>query len=307
MSKTAGDNLLSRLTSRGVLFGVAALLGAIWLFNTMGRDSLPSAPPKQAANPPAAAPAVPATATGDVPVRTTSAAAAPAFSAEQKTAIEGIVKDYLLRNPELMLDVQRALEERMEQQQAERMQRGITENAKLLFRSPTSPVAGNAEGDVTVVEFFDYNCGYCKRALPDLAELIEKDSKVRIVLKEMPILSKGSFEVAKLALAAGLQGKYWEFHSAMLETQGQLNETVGLRVAERLGLDVERLKKDAESSEGRKELEETQGLARRLGIQGTPHFIVGNRVVPGAPEGLVDVLAEQIDAVRKDGSCEKIC
>ena len=155
------------------------------------------------------------------------------------------------------------------------------------------------------IEFFDYNCGYCKKAFGDVAKLVDKDKKVRLILKEFPILSKGSEEAAKVALAAKMQGKYWEFHRAMLESQGQANEASALRVAEKLGLDMPRLKKDMASAEVKKEIEDTRKLATKMGIQGTPHFIVGDRIIPGAPENLLELLNKHVGEVRKDGC--KVC
>ena len=144
---------------------------------------------------------------------------------------------------------------------------------------------------MTVIEFFDYNCGYCKKAFPEVAQLVEKDKQVKVIFKEFPILSKGSEEAARVALAAKMQGKYWEFHRAMLEAQGQANEAGALRVAEKLGLDMARLKKDMASAEVKKEIDDTRKLATKLGIQGTPHFLVGDRIIPGAPENLLEQMA----------------
>ena len=143
-------------------------------------------------------------------------AAASPFTAEQKAAIEKIIKDYLLANPEVMMDVQNALEAKMETLQAERLKLTLKESADEIFRRPNAPIAGNPNGDITVVEFFDYNCGYCKRAFSDIAKMVEKDPKVKVVFKELPILSKGSEEAAKVALAAQMQGKYWEVHRTLL-------------------------------------------------------------------------------------------
>ena len=156
-----------------------------------------------------------------------------------------------------------------------------------------------------VIEFFDYNCGYCKKAFLDIAKLVDKDKKVRVIMKEFPILSKGSEEAAKVALAAKMQGKYWEFHRALLQSQGQANEATSLRVAEKLGLDMARIKKDMASPEVQKEIDDTRELATKMGIQGTPHFIVGDRIIPGAPENLAELLGKHVEEVRKDGC--KVC
>jgi protein-disulfide isomerase len=228
------------------------------------------------------------------------------LSADQRREIETVIKEYLLNNPEVIVEVQQALEAKQEKLQAERLKVAMKENAAEIFRSPTAPIVGNPKGDVTVVEFFDYNCGYCKKALPDLAKLVERDKNVKVVLKEFPILSKGSEETAKVALAAKLQGKYWEFHRAMLTTPGTATEASSLRVAEKAGLDMARLKRDIDAPEVKKELEDTRALAQRMGIQGTPYFLVGDQVIPGAPDGLADVLLQKVAEIRKAGGC-KVC
>jgi protein-disulfide isomerase len=138
-----------------------------------------------------------------------------------------------------------------------------------------------------------------------VARLIEKDKHVRFILKEFPILNKGSVEAAKVALAARMQGKYWEFHRAMLASPGQANEASALRVAEKVGLDMARLKKDMTSAEVKKELEDTSALARKLRIQGTPHFMIGDRIIPGAPEDLLEQMTKLVAQVRKEGC--KVC
>ena len=204
-----------------------------------------------------------------------------------------------------MLEVQNALESKMDKIQAERMAVAIKENSAELYRPVASPVVGNAKGDVPVIEFFDYNCGYCKKALSEVSHLIDKDKKVRLILKEFPILAKGSEEASRVALAAKMQGKYWEFHRAMLESQGQANEASALRVAEKIGLDMTKVKKDMASPEVKKEIEDTRLLATKMGIQGTPHFIIGDRIIAGAPENLTEMLNKHVADVRKDGC--KVC
>jgi protein-disulfide isomerase len=227
------------------------------------------------------------------------------LSPGQRKEIESIVKDYLLNNPEVLLEIQSALEAKMDKLQAERTAAVIKGSATEIFRPAFSPVVGNAKGDVPIVEFFDYNCGYCKRAFGDVAKLIEKEKQVRFILKELPILSKGSEEASRVALAAKMQGKYWEFHRAMLENQGQANEASALRVAEKVGVDMAKLKKDMASPQVQKEIDETRALATKLGIQGTPHFMVADRVIPGAPENLLERMSSLVAEVRKEGC--KVC
>ena len=177
----------------------------------------------------------------------------------------------------------------------------MAKNAKEIYRGENSSVAGDPQGDVTVVEFFDYNCGYCKRGLPEVQRLIHDDKKVRFVFKELPILSKGSEEAARVALAAKRQGKYWEFHQALLGSKGQAHEATALKAAESLGLDMGKLKTDMASDEVKKELQGDLQLAKELGVNGTPHFLVGDKSIPGAPDDLHDQLETLVNGYRKTG------
>lgn len=282
----------------GALLGPAILLMGAAL--AVGQNQLPA--PAAAQAPKAETAATPAPASDAGPQTT---AAADGLSAAQRKEVESIIRNYLVNNPEVMMEVQNALEAKMDKIQAERTALAIRENATQIFRPSSSPVVGNAKGDVTVIEFFDYNCPYCKKAFHELATLIEKDKQVKVILKEFPILSKGSEEAAKVALAMKLQGKYWDFHRAIQEVQGQVNEAASLRVAEKLGADMAKLRKDMASPEVKKEIDETRALAARLGIQGTPHFLVGDRIIPGAPENLLEQMQKLVMEVRKEGC--KVC
>jgi protein-disulfide isomerase len=199
--------------------------------------------------------------------------------------------------------VQTALEEKMEKDQAQKFKVAITENAAEIYRQPNAPVAGNPDGDITVVEFFDYNCGYCKRGLHDIVKLAQSDPKIRLVFKELPILSKGSQEASHVALAARQQGKYWEVHQALLSAKGHLDEASALKIVEGLniGLDMEKLKKDMASPEVAAEIERSEALAKKMGVNGTPHFLVGDRAIPGAPDDLYDQLSRHVADMRKQG------
>ncbi|MEZ5851805.1 MAG: DsbA family protein [Hyphomicrobiaceae bacterium] len=228
----------------------------------------------------------------------TPATGAAAFTQEQKSAIEKIVKEYLLRNPEVFLEVQQALESKMEKIQAERLQSVLKENATDIYRRANSPVAGNPQGDVTIVEFFDYNCGYCKKAFRDISKLVDQDKKVRLVLKELPILSRGSEQASRVALAAKMQGKYWEAHRALLTIRGEANEQTALRAVEKLGLDMAKLRKDIESPEVKGEIAFVRGLAQKMNVQGTPHFLVGDRSIAGAPGDLLEQISKHVSDLR---------
>ena len=285
--------------------GASLLAPAILLVGTtlaVGQNA--GSQPPASAEAPAAAASTASPAPAAAPA-STPAGKASAFSPAQREELTQIVKDILIANPEIMLEVQNALEARMDKIQTERMAVALKENANELFRPTGSPIAGNPKGDLPVIEFFDYNCGYCKKAFTEVSSFIEKDKKTRFILKEFPILSKGSEEAARVALAAKMQGKYWEFHRAMLESTGQANEATALKTAEKLGIDMARLKRDMGSAEVKKEIEDTRALAAKMGIQGTPHFIVGDKIIPGAPENLAELLSKHASEVRKDGC--KVC
>src|SRR6516164_10069385 len=147
------------------------------------------------------------------------------------------------------------LDKRQVAEQSAQQQKAISKNADAIFRSPVSPVAGNPNGDVSVVEFFDYNCPYCRRSLPDVLKLINEDGKVRLVLKELPILSDESAAAAKLALASNKQGKYFEMYQKLFSEPGKADKEKALRVAKELALDVDHLQKDAEDPEIQKSLD----------------------------------------------------
>jgi protein-disulfide isomerase len=283
--------------------GLALIAPAIVLLGSVvaiGQNTQPAAAPSA---PPPVAQAAPAPTPVPPPVASAPARSAPSesLSAAQRKEVHGLIKEFLVSNPEILIEVQNALETKMDKLQNERVAAAIKGNAKEIFRPAASPVIGNAKGDVTVLEFFDYNCGYCKRAFGDVARLVEQDSQVKLIMKELPILSKGSEETAKVALAAKMQGKYWEFHRAMIEAPGQAGEASALRVAEKLNLDMAKLKKDMASAVVKKEIDDTRALAQKLGIQGTPHFFVGDRIIPGAPENLYEQMSKLVAEVRKEG------
>jgi protein-disulfide isomerase len=213
-------------------------------------------------------------------------------------ARQAMVRDALLADPEIVRDAFIALQGREEAAQAAQRKQALAAAAEQVFRSPADFVAGNPEGDVTLVEFFDYNCGYCKRAMADMDRLLEADPDLRFVLKEFPILGPGSVEAAKVSVAVSKQARdrFLEFHRTLLSSRGQVDGARALQVAGELGLDVERLKADAARPEVDEVLGDSQRLAIRLGINGTPGYVVGEEVIPGAIG--YDGLAENVAAVR---------
>jgi protein-disulfide isomerase len=241
--------------------------------------------------------AVPA---GAAPGSAAASATSP-FSAEQKSAIETIIKDYLVAHPEIGLEMQSALEAKMQKEQDEKTKAFVSDNAKVIYRDPNAAVAGNPNGDITVVEFFDYNCGYCKRGFNQVQKLIDSDKNVRFVFKELPIINEASEPVSRIALAARLQGKYWEMHKALIGLKGLINEAAALKAAEGLGLDMAKLKTDMASDAIKAEIDQVKSLAQKMGINGTPHFLVGDKSVGGAPDQLADILSGHIAELRKSG------
>lgn len=291
MSVNARPNPLRVIAERRALWLVVPAIALLAGLVVIGGQAV-APPPAVAQAQPATAPVTAAPATADAPAN---------FTSEQKQAIEKIIKNYLVANPEVFLEAQTALETKMEKDQAEKLKSAIAGNAREIYRDPNAAVAGNPNGDITVVEFFDYNCGYCKRGLHDVIKLVETDPKVRVVFKELPILSKGSEEASRVALAAGKQGKYWDMHRAMLETKGQMNEAAALQIATKLGLDIPKLKLDMASPEIEAEIKKSEALAKKMGVNGTPHFLVGDRAIPGAPEDLYDQLENHVTELRKSG------
>jgi protein-disulfide isomerase len=213
-------------------------------------------------------------------------AAAQEFSAAQKSEIERIIKDYLVSYPEVLQEAIAELDKRQAVADAEKAKAAIAGNAEALFNSSRQVVLGNAKGDVTMVEFFDYNCGFCKRALLDMMELLKDDAKLRIVLKEFPVLGPGSVEAAKVAVAVRMQDKtgkqYLDFHQKLLGDRGQADMARALAVAKEVGMDMPLLDKDLASDEVKVSIEESLKLAATLGFNGTPSYIIGTDRVIGA-------------------------
>ena len=229
-----------------------------------------------------------------------SGAQAQSLSADQRREVETIIKNYLLKNPELLEEAMRVLEERQTAAEAEKAKAAVKENAELLFNSPRQVTLGNPQGDVTFVEFFDYNCGFCKRALTDMLDLMKADPNLKVVLKEFPVLGQGSVEAAQVGAAVRMQDKtgkkYLDFHQKLLTGRGQIDKARAMAAAKEAGLDMARLEKDYAGAEVKATLEESMKLADPLGLNGTPSYVIGNEVVVGAV-GLA-ALKEKINTAR---------
>jgi protein-disulfide isomerase len=225
---------------------------------------------------------------------------AQSISDGQKTEIQKIVREYLLANPEVLQEAMNELEKRQTAAEAAKNKAAVKDNSAALFSSKRQVVTGNPQGDVTFVEFFDYNCGYCKRAMSDMFELMKEDSKLKVVLKEFPVLGPGSIEAAKVAVAVRMQDKsgkkYMDFHQKLLGGRGQADKARALAAAKEAGFDMARLEKDLASDEVQKTLEENFDLAQKLGLNGTPSYVIGDNVVVGAV-GLA-ALKEKVNTAR---------
>ena len=228
-------------------------------------------------------------------------AAAPTFSGDQRLEIEAIIKDYLVAHPDVVQEAIDALDKRQKDAEAEKARTTIKANNATLFNSSHQVVLGNPHGNVTMVEFFDYNCAYCKRALTDMLDLIKTDSDLKFVLKEFPVLGEGSVEAAHVAVAARMQDttgkKYIEFHQKLLGGRGQADKGRALAVAKEVGFDMARLEKDMNSDEVKQTIDEDMKLADALGVSGTPSYVVGDEVIVGAVG--IDELKEKIKAGRQ--------
>jgi protein-disulfide isomerase len=200
----------------------------------------------------------------------------------QKTEIEKLVHDYIVAHPEVIKEAIQALQAKEEQSKADAQTQAVLENKDKLFNDPATPVAGNPMGDVTIVEFFDYHCPYCKAVAAPLQKLTEEDKGVRLVMKEFPILGPDSLLASQAALASVPQGKYWEFHQALMEHRGQFDMEVIKSIAAKVGLDPAKLEADMQSDTIKPIISANHDLAQTLDIGATPTFIIGDQVVEGA-------------------------
>jgi len=223
-------------------------------------------------------------------------ATAQDFSEEQ---IKELALQAILENPQIVMDAVAILQERDAAKAEAQAQATLGNNRDTLERDPNAPVIGNPDGDVTVVEFFDYNCPYCKRAADEVAKVLDTDKEVRIVYREWPILGEGSVFAARAALAARAQGKYPEMHKALMSMRGRVNERSTLQAAAELGLDIDQLRADMEDPAVQEHIDTTMRLASSLGFSGTPSFVIGEARAPG----LIDAerMQQMIDDVREGG------
>ncbi len=219
------------------------------------------------------------------------------ISPEQRKAIEAIIHDYLMQNPDVLIDALREAEAKANSEADVKAAQVLRDRRHEVFDDPATPVGGNPQGDVTVVEFFDYRCPYCKQVHPAIQKLLDQDRKLRFVYKEFPVLGEQSDIAAHAALAARLQGRYEAFHNAMMAAKGQITEDQVYRIAGSIGLDVDRLKRDMTDPEIERALSANKSLAKALDLRGTPGFVIGDHIVPGAID--LDALKTMVADARK--------
>jgi protein-disulfide isomerase len=226
---------------------------------------------------------------------------AEAFTSDQQQAIEKIVHDYLVNNPEILIEASQALQNKELAKAKVQAMQGIAANKSKLFNDPHSPTAGNANGNVILVEFFDYQCVHCKEMQPLIEKLTSTNPNIKVIYKEFPIFGASSNYAAQAALAAAKQGKYMEFHNALFKVNGPLNEAKVEEVAKSVGLNVEQLKKDMNDPDIKQQLSTNYDLAKALSLVGTPSFVISNKAmtqfdfIPGAAPA--DLFQKSIDNI----------
>jgi protein-disulfide isomerase len=231
------------------------------------------------------------------PLQRPSVAAEP-LSDAQKQAVESLIRDYIMDHPEVMLESLQAYEVKQRSAQEKAAQKAVADNRDALEADATNPVGGNPKGDVTIVEFFDYRCGYCKKVVPSIQELLKTDHNIRVVFKEFPILGPDSVTAARAALAAWKVApeKYVPLHVALMEMRGEFSEARVLEAAKKTGIDPEKLKAAMNDPKIQSQLEQNVALAQELQISGTPAFVIGGKVVPGAVD--LATLREMVKEAR---------
>jgi protein-disulfide isomerase len=230
------------------------------------------------------------------------AAQSPAFTEQQRAAIRDIVKDFILKNPDVVQEALIELDRRQKETERQARVQIIQDKSGPLYTASHDVSFGNPKGDITLVEFFDYNCGFCKRALGDLQRIVNEDKNVRVLVKDFPVLGQGSVEAATVALAAKQQlspEKIWQFHQKLLSARGQVGRQQALDAAKEAGADMAKLQRDLDSPAVRGAVEQNIQIADSLGVTGTPSYVLGDEVVVGAV-GFADLKA-RIDNLRKCG------
>lgn len=226
-----------------------------------------------------------------------SAASAKTFSDSEKAAIEDVVRDYLTtKHPEVLMEAMKELQRRDQATAETKAKEAVTTYKDKIFNDPNTPVGGNLKGDVTMVEFFDYQCGYCKMSEEAIQKVLKEDGKVKFIYKEFPILGPMSVTATKASLASVRQNKYIKFHDALIGKKEHLSEDIIYQTAKDVGLDVDKLKKDMADDSITKMIDANLKLGSDVGVRGTPMFIIGNQIYPGALQ--YDQMKKAVDDAR---------
>lgn len=214
-------------------------------------------------------------------------------SGDSEDLTDAVIERYIRAHPEVIMESLQAMKAKREAELRERQKKALVERQNELLHDPMSPVSGNLKGEITVVEFYDYRCGFCRKAAPAVTQLQKEDPRVRVVYKDFPILGEPSELAAKAALASQEQGKHQVFHEALFAFHADMTKEAILKIAADVGLDTTRLEADMDNPEWQIVIEKNRALAEELGISGTPGFIVGTELVPGALDlnGLKDLIA----------------
>jgi protein-disulfide isomerase len=220
--------------------------------------------------------------------------AAPARAEMTKDEVNKAIEEYILAHPQVIM---KSVDDYQRKAMQEKFSEAVEKNRDSLFADKFAPFIGNEKGDVTMIEFFDYNCGYCKKVFGSINNLAAEDKNLKIIFKELPILGPSSETASKWALAAHMQGKYFAFHQIMMAHKGPINDEVLEKAAKDAGLDMARVKSDIQSTDILVQIEKNRSLAGQMGISGTPAFIIGTEVIPGAVDH--DALKAKIEEVRK--------
>ncbi len=231
-------------------------------------------------------------------------AQADSFTPAQQDELKALVHTYLIEHPEILREVANALDAKDKKTEQDARVNVLSSSAKDIFHNVGDAVAGSDKGDVTVVEFMDYNCGWCRKSVKEMQAIVATDKKVRVVMKEFPIFGEGSEYAAKAALASVKQGKYWQFHQALFATEGKVTVESTDATAKSIGIDVAKMKADMKDPAIAATMAKNQQLASALLITGTPAFIVDGTLFPGYEQK--DALLAAIAGVRANGGC-KLC
>jgi len=229
-----------------------------------------------------------------------AAAADPALSPAQEQSVRDLVRRTLVENPEILAEALESLKAKRVAYQHQAQIQAIQAHQADLTARADDPVIGKKDAPIVIVEFFDYNCGYCRAAYPDIAAAIKANSDARVVIKDLPVLGEASLAVSRLALAARAQGRYTDFHAALMTHKGRLDEASALEIAKSLKLDVKRLQADAKGKAVEETIARNHLLAGALDISGTPTFIIGETLIPGRIDGemLAAAISERRDAAK---------